>query len=132
MCDLDKYKKIRILEKFWYKYDFIAENPDEVYLKFTEFIDEFNKLYATRDKMLNSHLKLHNCGLNNYLRYWNYAKKLYSWGVHKPDCKIVTDAHDCGKTNSDLIFVSTDCEMIEKIHEHDPGFLNIIEFRCCN
>ncbi len=67
-----------------------------------------------------------------YLRYFNYAKQLYEWGVHKPDCKIVVDAHDCAATHDDLIFVSADKNMIEKIISHDTSFLNIMEFKSCN
>lgn len=132
ICSLNKYKKQKILERFWYKYDFINEIPEVICLKFTEFMEEFNQVYAKRDKNLNSQLSLHNCGLNNYLRYLDYAKKLYEWGVHKPDCKIVVDAHDCGKIHDDLIFVSADGNLIEKIISHDTSFLSIIEFRSCN
>ena len=34
-----------------------------------KFMEEFNKVYEKRDKNLNSKLILHNCGLDNYLRY---------------------------------------------------------------
>lgn len=50
MCSLSKHKKQKILEKFWYKYDFVDEIPEIIYLRFTEFTDEFNKVYAKRDK----------------------------------------------------------------------------------
>ena len=82
--------------------------------------------------MLKKILILHDCGLDNYLRYFNYAKQLYKWGLHKPDCKIVVDAHDCAATHDDLIFVSADRNMIEKIISHDTSFLNIMEFKSCN
>ena len=81
---------------------------------------------------MNNILILHNCGLNNYLNYVDYAEKLYEWGVHKPDCKIVIDAHDCGKTHPDRIFASADKKMIDLILEHNTDFLNIFEFKSCN
>ena len=103
MNSLDNFKKQMILKQFWTAY-----------------------------KKLKSILILHNCGLNNYLNYMDYAEKLYKWGVHKPDCKIVIDAHDCGKTHPDLIFASADKKMIDLILEHNTDFLNIAEFRSYN
>ena len=103
MNSLDNFKKQMILKQFWTAY-----------------------------KKLNNILILHNCGLNNYLNYMDYAEKLYKWGVHKPDCKIVIDAHDCGKTHPDLIFASADKKMIDLILEHNTDFLNIAEFRSYN
>jgi hypothetical protein len=131
-CTLDRHKKQMILEKFWNRYDFNYEITEVIYSKFENFADEFNKIYAKRDKTLKSQLILHNCGLDNYLRYKAYVKVLYDWGVHNPDCKIIVDAHDCGKTHENLIFVSTDVEMINKIITHNTSFLNIIEFKPCN
>ena len=129
---LDLNKKHKILEHFWKEYSIIEGIANTVYLKFKNHNKNFKKLYYMRDKKLNNILILHNCGLNNYLNYVDYAKKLYEWGVHKPDCKIITDAHDCGKTHSDLIFVSADGKMIEKLIKHDTSFLNITEFKSCN
>ena len=121
-----------ILKQFWNIHKFSEGISEVVYLKFIEFSHEFERIYHLRDKKLNNILILHNCGLNNCLNYLDFAEKLYEWGVHKPDCKIITDAHDCGKTHSDLIFVSADGKMIEKIIKHDTSFLNIIEFKSCN
>ena len=129
---LDEFKKRKILENFWNDNDFLYENPENIHTNFKKYYDGFQKIYFQRDKKLNSLLILHDCGLNNYLRYLDYAKTVHKWGVHSPDCKIIVDAHDCGKTHDDLIFVSTDNEMIGKILEHNTGFLNIIEFKSCN
>ena len=74
-------------------------------------------------------MKSHNCGLKNYLKYKNYALKLESQGVHSPDCKIVVDAHDCGKSHIDLIFCTIDKELWKSISTYDTSFLNIEEFR---
>lgn len=88
------------------------------------------KKYIQREIIsLNSTLKFHDCGIDNYLNYLDQAKQLYEWGVHKPDCKIITDAHDCGSRHDNLIFVSNDCEMLEKIVNRNTTFLNIIEFK---
>ena len=89
-------------------------------------------MYFNRDEELNKLLILHDCGPDNYLRYLSYAKVLFNWGVHKPDCKIVVDAHDCGITHDDLIFISTDKDMVEKIKAHNTSFLSIIEFKSFN
>lgn len=85
-----------------------------------------------QDKKLKNIIILHDCGLDNYLKYLDYANKLFEWRIHSPDCKIVTDAHDCGLKHDNLIFVSTDEEMINNISRHDHSFLSIIEFRSCN
>ena len=71
---------------------------------------------------MNEIMKLHNCGMNNYLKYLDYAKLLHLWGVHPPDCKIVIDAHDCGIKYDDLIFVSTDKKLIDILLEHETEF----------
>ena len=126
---LDLNKNHKILEHFWKEYSIIEGIANTVYLKFKNHNKNFKKLYYMRDKKLNNILILHNCGLNNYLNYVDYAKKLYEWGVHKPDCKIITDAHDCGKTHSDLIFVSADGKMIEKLIKHTTPDRDRL-FRC--
>ncbi len=130
-CPLDNIKKQKILEQFWNNYDFIDGISEAIYLRFVEFSHEFERLYLIRDENLKEILILHNCGLDNYLRYINYAKKLYNWGVHSSDCKIITDAHDCGLKH-DVTFVSADSKMINRILEHDTSFLSIVEFKSCN
>lgn len=129
---LDTTKKIKILENFWDKFDFYYEVPQIVYEKFNNYYTGFQNVYFKRNKQLESLIKLHDCGLNNFKRYMNYSKKLHDWGVHSPDCKIVMDAHDCGLQHDNLIFVSTDEKMINAILEHNHSFLSIIEFRSCN
>lgn len=129
---LDNFKKQKILKEFWNKYKFNEGISEAIYLKFLEFIHEFERVFHIRDQKLKNILIIHDCGLNNYLKYLNYAKKLYKWGVHKPDCKIVIDAHDCGKNHDDLIFISADKKMIEKILNHNTNFLSITEFKSCN
>lgn len=129
---LDNFKKQKILKEFWNKYKFNEGISEAIYLKFLEFIHEFERVFHIRDQKLKNILIIHDCGLNNYLKYLNYAKKLYKWGVHKPDCKIVIDAHDCGKNHDDLIFISADKKMIEKILNHNTNFLSIAEFKSCN
>lgn len=129
---LDNFKKQKILKEFWNKYKFNEGISEAIYLKFLEFIHEFERVFHIRDQKLKNILIIHDCGLNNYLKYSDYAKKLYQWGVHKPDCKIVIDAHDCGKNHDDLIFISADKKMIEKILNHNTNFLSITEFKSCN
>ena len=131
-CNLDIIKKQKILNHYWKKYQFFEGISNSIYLNFKNFNKNFKKIYLVRDKKLNRMVVLHNCGLDNYLRYFNYAKQLYEWGIHKPDCKIVVDAHDCAATHDNLIFVSADRNMIEKIISHDTSFLNIMEFKSCN
>lgn len=131
-CRLDYTKKQKILEHFWKKYDFFEGISRIISSKFSVFINHFEQIYYARDSKLEKILILHDCGINNYLKYFNYAKQLYEWGVHKPDCKIIADAHDCGKTHDNLIFVSADKKMIEIITSHNTSFLNIAEFKSCN
>lgn len=131
-CEIDKFKKQKILEHFWTKYGIFEGISEVIYLKFKKFNKNFKKMYFKRDKELNNNLIIHNCGVDNYKKYLNYAKQLNNWGVHPPDCKIVTDAHDCGLQHDNVIFVSTDEKMINTILEHAPSFLSIIEFRSCN
>ena len=131
ICDLDKFKKQKILENFWNKYELYEGVSEIIKTKFNNFIREFEKVYSKRDYNLNSTLKFHNCGTDNYLNYLDHAKQLWKWGVHSPDCKIITDAHDCGRIHDDLIFVSNDEKMIEKIVNQDTTFLKIMEFRSC-
>lgn len=131
-CKLDLYKKQKILEHYWNDYPFIYGIGNVIYLKFKDFNKNFKKMYYMRDKELNNSLILHDCGVDNYLKYLNYAKQLFKWGVHPPDCKIVVDAHDCGISHNDLIFVSIDEKMITTLKEHNTSFLKIAEFRSCN
>lgn len=131
-CLLDDFKKRKILEHFWNSYSFIEGISEEIYLKFNDFCHEFERLYLIRDKSLQKILILHDCGLNNFKRYINYSIKLNEWGIHSPDNKIITDAHDCGLKHENLIFVSNDSEIINIILEHDHSFLSIIEFKSCS
>ena len=131
-CILDNSKKQRILEHFWIKYNIFEGIAESTYLKFRNYNKNFKKMYFKRDKNLNKNLILHNCGLNNYKRYRSYADKLKKWGIHSPDNKIITDAHDCGLKNKNLIFVSSDVEMVDTILEHNHSFLSIVEFKSCN
>lgn len=130
-CKLDDFKKRKILEHFWNNSIDQEGISEIIYLKFRNFNRNFEKMYLKRDKTLNDILILHNCGLNNYLKYLNYATKLHKWGVHSPDCKILTDAHDCALKHGNLIFVTTDEEMLEKIYDKDTSFLNILKFQSC-
>lgn len=77
-------------------------------------------------------MTLHDCGLDNYLKYYQHVLRLYAGGIHSSDCKIIVDAHDCGLTHENLIFVSNDGEMLENIYKQDTSHLKIIEFRSCN
>lgn len=130
-CSLNKTKKQKILTHFWDKYNIIEGISEPLYLNFKNFNKNFKKMYLKRDKELHTILKLHNCGIDNYKKYYGYAKQLYEWGVHKPDCKIITDAHDCGLTHEGLTFVSNDAEMLEIIINHSTSFLKIMEFKSC-
>lgn len=131
-CDLDKYKKIKILEHFWNKTNIIEGKPEIINIKLEKFTTSFDAMYFKRDKKLKNTLILHNCGLNNYKRYSKFRNILKSWGVHKSDSKIVIDAHDCGLKHGDVIFVSADTDLNEKIIEHNPSLFKIIEFRSFN
>lgn len=131
-CELDRYKKQKILEHFWEKNNIIEGISRNIYEQFEKFAKNFEKIYYNRIKLLDSRVSLHDCGLDNFLKYKAYAKALHDWGIHKPDCKIIVDAHDCGKTHDNLIFVSTDAKMTGKIITHNTSFLNIIEFKSCN
>lgn len=131
-CKLDKTKKIKILEDFWAMNNIIEGPAKEVYVKFTDFIENLNKIYFKRDSDLRNILILHDCGIDNYLKYYNYALKLYKNGVHKPDCKIIIDAHDCGLNHENLIFISNDNKMLESINSQDTSYLKIFEFKSCN
>lgn len=131
-CTLDDFKKIKILEEFWNHFDLNFPSSYDLYLKFDKFYKGFQNVYFKRDQKLNTILKLHDCGVDNYLNYLNFAKKIYEWGVHSPDYKIITDAHDCGIAHDNLVFVSTDGEMLDVLLNNDTSFLNIIEFRSLN
>lgn len=130
-CNLDKNKKQKILKHFWVKYNIIEGISEHIYLNFKSFNENFKKMYFKRDKKLNHILILHDCGLDNYLKYLEYTMKLKEWGIHSPDCKIIADAHDCGLAHDDLIFISNDEKMLEIIANHDTSFLKIVEFTYC-
>ncbi|MBE6496898.1 MAG: hypothetical protein E7Z81_01235 [Methanobrevibacter sp.] len=131
-CNLDTIKKQKILNHYWEKYQFIYGISNLLYLNFKNHNKNFKKMYLLRDKNLNRTLLLHDCGPDNYLKYLNYAKQLYMWGIHKPDCKIIADAHDCGTAHDNLTFVSADIKMIDIITAHKTNFLNIAEFKSCS
>lgn len=129
---LDSIKKHKILEHFWNDHVEVNIVHDELLNSFKRFNSNFNKIYFMRDKKLNKYMRLHNCGVDNYLKYLKFAKQLYEWGVHAPDCKIIMDAHDCGFKYDDLIFISNDEVMIDVLNNHDASHLNILEFKSCN
>lgn len=130
--ELDAYKKISLLKQFWSKYNFSEGISTVVYSKFINFSDEFKKIYFKRDQDLKKRMTLHDCGLDNYLNYYDYARELYDNGIHSPDCKVIVDAHDCGLKHEDLVFVSNDVRMIEILSNMDTSHLEIIEFKACN
>lgn len=104
-CELDRHKKQKILEEFWHTNQFTYAISKVISIKFNEFIGTFQKPYAERDTKLKGHLTLHDCGLDNYKKYLNYAEYLRSHEIHKPDYKIITDAHDCGLKHGNLTFI---------------------------
>lgn len=77
---LDNFKKQKILKEFWNKYKFNEGISEAIYLKFLEFIHEFERVFHIRDQKLKNILIIHDCGLNNYLKYLNYAKKIIQMG----------------------------------------------------
>ena len=131
-CNLDRVKKTKILEYFWIKNNFVEGISSKIHFEFQNFTRKILQIHSKRDFNIRHRILLHNCGLDNYLKYYDYAQELYDNGVHKPDCKIVIDAHDCGRVNQNLIFVSNDEDMLEKISRIDTSHFNIIEFRSCN
>lgn len=131
-CSLDKIKKQKILEHFWMKYGFSEGISEIISSKFSVFINHFEQIYYARELKLENIMTLHHCNQDSYLRYLDFATKIYEWGVHSPDCRIVVDAHDCGTIHNDLTFVSTDRKMIEILLANDTSFLNIAEFKSCN
>lgn len=128
---LDSYKKHKIIEDFWNINYFNSCSCDEIYRKFVKFNQKFNDTYFKRDKNINNIMKLHNCGIDNYLKYLNYTSKLKSWGMHSPDYKIIVDAHDCGIKHGELTFVSADGKIFESLIGNDTSFLKIVEFESC-
>lgn len=130
--ELDNNKKIKILEAFWNKYNFSEGISTTVQMKFNDFIRDFEKIYFKRDVQLNNMMKLHDCNIDNYLKYYDYALKLYKNGIHSPDCKIIMDAHDCGLIHGNITFVSNDHKMIEIISKIDTSHLEIVEFKSYN
>lgn len=131
-CKLDDTKKVKFLEDFWIKNKIIEGISEELYFIFIDFKKDLNYIFFTRQSNLKQILELHDCGLDNYLKYYDYALKLYDGGIHKPDCKIVLDAHDCGLIHKDLIFVSNDIDMLKAISQLDTSHLEIMEFKSCN
>ena len=68
-CKLENYKKVKILEEFWINNNFIEGISEEVHIKFSGFMQNINKLYYKRDSKLNKFMTLHDCGLDNYLKF---------------------------------------------------------------
>lgn len=131
-CKLDTYKKIRILENFWGKYNFREGSAQILPIKFSKFKESFKKAYIKQDNKLYGRMTLNKCGLNNYKKYLIYAQFLGSNGIHNPDCKIITDAHDCGLKHENLIFVSNDKILINQINELEVSFPTIMGFKSLN
>ncbi len=131
-CKLDEIKKTKILEKFWMECNITEGLSYKLPEEFIMFSENLNMIYFKRDMKLKTNLVLHDCGLDNYRKYYDYAVELYHKGIHQPDCKIIVDAHDCGLTNNNLIFVSNDRKMVENISKIDASYLHIVEFRTCN
>lgn len=129
---LNNFKKITILENFWNKFNLSYEVPSVIYEKFRNYYDGFEKIYFARDDYLNRTIHFHDCGMDNYKRYLNYAEYLGFYEIHNPDCKIITDAHDCGLKHDNLKFVSNDKEMIREINSLKISFPVIIEFKSLN
>jgi predicted nucleic acid-binding protein len=132
-CKLDEIKKRRILENFWLKYQFNEGISQIVSLKFNNFKEEsFEKVYIKQDNRLQKIMINDDCGLDYYMKYPIYTQYLNSNGIHNPDCRIIADAHDCGVKHKNLIFVSNDGKMINRINRLEISFPTIIEFRSLN
>jgi hypothetical protein len=86
-CGLDNTKKIKILKEFWKKYEFTEGISTTVCVKFKNFSDEFEKIYHQRNKELKKMMTLHDCGVDNYLKYHKYAVELNNGGIHNPIVK---------------------------------------------
>lgn len=129
--NLDGFKKRKILENFWIN-NIDYGISERIYLNFLGYKMTFNRIYFKRDEKLYQIVNLHDCGLNNYLKYLDYANKIHDWGIHVPDCKIIVDAHDCALENWNLKFVSYDEKMIKRLKEKDTSFLKIHEFVSLN
>ncbi len=128
-CNLDKDKKIKLIEDFWIKNNIIEGISEDICIKFDAFRKDLQNIFYERDMDLKDILILHDCGVDNYLRYYKYAVELNDNGIHKPDCKIVVDAHDCGLIHDNLIFMSNDNKLLEPISKIDTSHLAIIEFK---
>ena len=130
-CKLDRSKKRNILQHFCDSYNINFMDVNQLCSKFESFSDIFFRFYLDLDEDLKNRILLHNCGLDNYLKYIDYAKRLYDMGVHSPDCKILVDAYDLSLISSQLTFVSFDEKLMNILLKGDVSFLNVIEFKSC-
>lgn len=126
-CNIDKTKKIKIIEFFWEnKKIILSDFPIEIQLKFDSFILSYKFDYDSLKKELESIMNLHDCGLENYLKYSLIHEKLKDLKIHYPDDIILLDAHDLG-LSSNVCFNTLDKELHVKIK--NSNILKINEFK---
>ena len=106
-----------------------SDFPENIQIKFDSFLLKYTKNHASRKKELEKIVKLHDCGLDNYLKYRILLKLLTEKGLHTSDIKIIIDAHDLGLT-SEVSFNTTDREFYNLIKS--SNCLKIKEYNLVN
>ena len=120
--ELDKHKKVKILELIWNNDKFNSSFPQSIF----KFTDELLSCFKHEKDNFTDKMKLFDCGKDNYKNHIALLKKLKKIGVHKPDYIIVIDADVCS-FSEDIIFLTCDGKLHSKIIGCD--FLNIQDYQ---
>jgi hypothetical protein len=131
-CKLDIFKKVKIIEFFWDRYNGNFENNIEMQFNFLEFSKLNLSQYKSMRNELQYIVKLYDCGLDNFKNYPKLVRKLTEEiGIHNPDYKITIDCHDFSiKNRIDVIFLTSDKRFFNKVR--DLEFLKIKKYELCN
>ena len=124
--DLDIVKKRKLILIFWEKIilGYFKENK-EFYHLFQRYSTEVPKCFNDNHTFLRNSLILFDCGEENYKKYSTLQNYLKIIGVHKPDYKIILDAHDFAQDRL-TVFVSADEKFLNKVKNLQD--LNVDEY----
>lgn len=127
-CKLDIFKKVKIIEFFWDKYNGNFENNIEMQFNFLEFSKLNLSQYKSMRNELQYIVKLYDCGLDNFKNYPKLVRKLTEEiGIHNPDYKITIDCHDFSiKNRIDVIFLTSDKRFFNKVRDLEFLKLNLL------
>ena len=128
--DLSIDKKLKLIDIFWEEIlSGIFQEKMNFIKYFENFSNEISFEFIRNKNYLLEKINLYDCGLDNYKKYVDLLKLLLKSHVHKPDYKIILDAHDFARDTL-AVFVTFDKKLFNAVKGIDK--LNIDGYRLLN